>query len=56
VSWANQMRRIWALERKDHEMSPFALPRAGRLVQEEISITGRRFRTLVDRDDDRLQC
>jgi hypothetical protein len=49
------MRRIWASERKDLGMSPFAL-RAGRLVQEEISVAGRRFRILVDRDDDRLQC
>jgi len=36
-------------------MSPFALPRAGRLIQEEISVAGRRFRILVDGDDDRLQ-
>jgi hypothetical protein len=30
------------------------MPRAGRLVQEEVSIAGGGFRILVDGDDDRL--
>ena len=31
-----------------------SLSRAGRLVQKEIAVAGRRFRILVDRDNDRL--
>ena len=30
------------------------MPRAGRLVQKELAVAGRRFRILVDGDDDRL--